>query len=99
MTRQKEISLQTAGHRDIKDLTGEVARIIAGSGITTGIAHVSVVGSTAAVGGIELEPGLAKDLPDALDRLLPPSRAYGTSRPGTMATVTPTCRQRSSANP
>jgi secondary thiamine-phosphate synthase enzyme len=77
MTRQKEISLQTAGHRDIKDLTGEVARIIAGSGITTGIAHVSVVGSTAAVGGIELEPGLAKDLPDAPDRLLPPSRAYG----------------------
>ena len=50
---------------------------MAGSGIGTGIVHVSVVGSTAAVGGIELEPGLAGDLPQALDRLLPPSRSYG----------------------
>ena len=26
---------------------------------------------------VEFEPGLRKDLPDALDRLLPPSRDYG----------------------
>ncbi|MGA2479206.1 MAG: secondary thiamine-phosphate synthase enzyme YjbQ, partial [Spirochaetia bacterium] len=39
--------------------------------------NVFVVGSTAAVGAIELEPGLARDLPETLDRLVPPSRAYG----------------------
>ena len=77
MTWQKEISLQMSGHRDIKDLTAEVARIVGASGITTGIVNLSVVGSTAAVGGIELEPGLAHDLPEILDRLLPPSRSYG----------------------
>jgi secondary thiamine-phosphate synthase enzyme len=77
MTWQKEISLQTSGHRDIKDLTGEVTRLVSVSGITTGIVHVSVVGSTAAVGGIELEPGLARDLPEMFDRLIPPSRSYG----------------------
>ncbi len=77
MTWQKELSLQTSGHRDIHDITHEVARLVAASGIQTGVAHVSVVGSTAAVGGIELEPGLAGDLPEALDRLLPPSRSYG----------------------
>jgi len=77
MTWQKEISLQTSGHRDIRDLTSEVSRLVGGSGVTTGIAHVSVVGSTAAVGGIELEPGLARDLPEILDRLVPPSRSYG----------------------
>ncbi|MGA2639989.1 MAG: secondary thiamine-phosphate synthase enzyme YjbQ [Spirochaetia bacterium] len=77
MTWQKEISLQTSGHRDIKDLTSEVSRLVGGSGITTGIVNVSVVGSTASVGGIELEPGLAMDLPEILDRLVPPSRSYG----------------------
>ena len=34
-------------------------------------------GSTAAIGTIEFEPGLRKDLQEALDRLLPPSRDYG----------------------
>ncbi len=35
------------------------------------------MGSTAAVGAIELEPGLARDLPELFDRLIPPSRTYG----------------------
>lgn len=77
MTWQKEITLSTSGHRDIHDLTGEVARMVEQSGISIGMVHVAVVGSTAAVGGIELEPGLARDLPEVLDRLLPPSRSYG----------------------
>ncbi|MGO9308631.1 MAG: secondary thiamine-phosphate synthase enzyme YjbQ [Spirochaetia bacterium] len=77
MTWQKEITLSTSGHRDIKDLTSAVSRLVEGSGITTGIVHVSVVGSTAAVGGIELEPGLAGDLPEILDQLIPPRRTYG----------------------
>ncbi len=76
MTWQKEISLPTSGHRDVHDLTGEVAQVVQESGISIGMVHVAVVGSTAAVGGIELEPGLARDLPEALDQLLPPSRSY-----------------------
>ena len=31
----------------------------------------------AAVGAIEFEPGLQRDLPELLDRLIPPSRSYG----------------------
>ncbi|MCH7773911.1 MAG: YjbQ family protein, partial [Bacteroidetes bacterium] len=38
---------------------------------------VHVIGSTGAVGAIEFEPGLQRDLPDILDRLMPPSRDYG----------------------
>jgi secondary thiamine-phosphate synthase enzyme len=59
------------------DLTGEVAAIIGASGIITGLAHVFNVGSTAALGTIEFEPGLERDLPEMLDRLIPPSREYG----------------------
>jgi secondary thiamine-phosphate synthase enzyme len=77
MTRQSSIEIRTSGHRDMKDLTAAVAAAVRASGVATGIAHVFVVGSTAAVGAIELEPGLARDLPELLDRLVPPSRAYG----------------------
>jgi secondary thiamine-phosphate synthase enzyme len=35
------------------------------------------VGSTAAVGAIEFEPGLQHDLPAILNKLIPPSRDYG----------------------
>lgn len=69
--------MRTRGHRDIHDLTGEVARIVSASNIKTGTAHVFNIGSTAALGTIEFEPGLEQDLPDMLDRLIPPSRAYG----------------------
>jgi secondary thiamine-phosphate synthase enzyme len=80
MTWQGEISLQTTGHRDIHDITREVQRLVSESRIATGVVNVSVIGSTAAVGGIEMEPGLAGDLPEALDRILPPSRSYGHER-------------------
>ncbi len=59
------------------DLTDRVARIVAKSGIDVGTAHVFNVGSTGAIGTIELEPGLERDLPEVLDRLIPPSRDYG----------------------
>ena len=77
MIYQRELAVQTAGHRDMKGIGGEVERLVAGSGIATGTAHVFVVGSPAAVGAIELEPGLAGDLPELFDRLIPPSRSYG----------------------
>jgi secondary thiamine-phosphate synthase enzyme len=77
MTHQSRIEMRTTGHHDIKDLTSGLAGAIRESGIVTGTAHVFVVGSTAAVGAIELEPGLARDLPELLDRLVPPSRSYG----------------------
>jgi secondary thiamine-phosphate synthase enzyme len=77
MVFQSNIQVQTRGHRDMHDLTALVADQVARSGITTGIAHIFCVGSTAAVGTIEFEPGLERDLPEMLDRLIPPSRDYG----------------------
>jgi secondary thiamine-phosphate synthase enzyme len=80
MTFQREITLQTRGHRDMHDLTPQVAGVVRESAIRAGTAHVFNVGSTGAVGTIELEPGLAADLPDVLDKLIPPSRQYGHER-------------------
>jgi secondary thiamine-phosphate synthase enzyme len=80
MTYQQQITLQTKGHRDIHDLTAEVGRIVEDSHVMTGLVQLFNVGSTAALGTIELEPGLMGDLPDVLDKLVPPSRNYGHER-------------------
>jgi secondary thiamine-phosphate synthase enzyme len=74
---QEQFSLQTRGHRHMVDITAQVTDIVARSKVRTGVAQVFCVGSTAAVGTIEFEPGLERDLPEMLDRLIPPNRDYG----------------------
>jgi thiamine phosphate synthase YjbQ (UPF0047 family) len=58
------------------DLTGQVTSVVNASGIQSGTVNVFNVGSTAAIGTIEFEPGLQHDLPAILDKLIPPSRNY-----------------------
>lgn len=77
MVHQNQLELETTGHRDMHDITRSVAEIVAASGIATGTAHVFNVGSTGAIGTIEYEPGLQRDLPDILDKLIPPDSNYG----------------------
>jgi secondary thiamine-phosphate synthase enzyme len=80
MVFQSEISVQTTGHEDMHDITSSVAQVVHESGVRHGIVHVFNVGSTGAIGSIEYEPGLEEDLPQMLDRLIPPSRNYGHER-------------------
>jgi len=80
MTYQRELQLQTSGHREMHDLTDQVAQVVSASGIHTGVANIFNVGSTGAIGTIEFEPGLQQDLPTMLDKLFPPSRDYGHER-------------------
>jgi secondary thiamine-phosphate synthase enzyme len=77
MIYQREIQIQTSGHRQMHDLTEEIGKIVGASRIGCGLVHIFNVGSTAAIGTIEFEPGLQKDLPSILDKLFPPSRDYG----------------------
>ena len=77
MAYQQRILINTKGHGDMHDLTEQVAEIVSSSAIQRGTVNVFNVGSTAAVGTIEFEPGLQHDLPAILDKLIPPSRNYG----------------------
>jgi len=77
MVYQQEISITTKGHGDMHDLTAQIARVVSSSAIRSGTVNAFNVGSTAALGTIEFEPGLQHDLPAILDRLIPPSRSYG----------------------
>lgn len=80
MVHQDRLRLSTSGHRDMHDITRNVAEIVNRSGIRTGTVTVFNVGSTAAIGTIEFEPGLRQDLPEVFDQLMPPSRDYGHER-------------------
>lgn len=75
-----EIRLSTRGDSDIVDLTGELARLVASSGVTEGQASAFVRGSTAAVTTMEFEPGGVHDLQAALERLLPTRGDYEHNR-------------------
>lgn len=77
MIYQEKIIIKTETNGDMHDLTKEVNNIVKQSGIKTGIAHIFNIGSTAAIGTIEFEPGLQQDLPAILNKLMPPSRDYG----------------------
>ncbi|HEV3145265.1 MAG TPA: secondary thiamine-phosphate synthase enzyme YjbQ [Gemmataceae bacterium] len=77
MVHQDSFTQQTAGHRDMHDLTKRVQAIVSKSGILTGIVQIFHLGSTAAIGIIEFEPGLQQDIPNLLDRLIPASHNYG----------------------
>lgn len=80
MVHHQEIHLQTGRAGQMHDLTGQVASILKTSGVQQGLVNVFNVGSTAAVGTIEFEPGLQQDLHQLLNRLVPPSRDYGHER-------------------
>jgi len=61
----------------MRDLTEHVSKVVADSRVRTGLAHVFAIGSTAGICALEFEPGLKKDLPQVLSKLIPPSRSYG----------------------
>jgi len=77
MVFQKDIQIETKGHRDIHNITDAVEDIVRRSAIQNGTVHVFNIGSTGCIGAIEYEPGLSRDIADLLDRLIPPSDAYG----------------------
>ncbi|MBN2686129.1 MAG: YjbQ family protein [Pontiellaceae bacterium] len=80
MIHREEIQIETAGHGDMHEITKRVEAIASRSGMQSGIVHIFNVGSTGIVGTIEYEPGLERDLPEMLDRLIPPSLDYGHER-------------------
>ncbi len=70
------IEFKTRGEVEIRDITDDVAGIVRGSGMSNGIACVFTPSSTSAITTIEFEPGLLRDLPDALERLFPKRARY-----------------------
>lgn len=75
-THHGYIKLETQGEPDIIDITNRVQDIIGKSGLIWGIVTVFCPGSTGAITTLEFEPGLLKDLPEALERFAPHDAVY-----------------------
>ena len=71
-----EFSVSAGEACDMLDVTGDVQACVSESGLREGIACVSVVGSTAGVSTIEFEPGLQRDVPELMEKLVPSDRSY-----------------------
>jgi secondary thiamine-phosphate synthase enzyme len=73
---QSEFRISTRGRCDVLDITAQVGRIVAESGVKTGVANVSGVGSTLGVTTIEYESGCVSDLERALEKIAPSNPNY-----------------------
>jgi secondary thiamine-phosphate synthase enzyme len=71
-----EITKKTKGNCDIVDITSDIMDVMLKTGIKEGLCTVFSVGSTAGITTIEYEPGLLKDIPKLLDKLIPSAVKY-----------------------
>ena len=76
MTSSATIEFKTKGDGDIIDLTDRVQSALADSGVQDGIVTVCAIGSTAAITTIDFEPGLKRDMPALMQRLIPAGVRY-----------------------
>jgi len=75
-----KISLQSKGNGDIIDITPQVEKQVAESGINNGTVTVFVSGSTAGITTIEYEPGLLSDFQNMWERNIPKNIPYEHDR-------------------
>ena len=76
MVVTRHIKLNTRGHGQILDVTGEVSRQVRDSGLKDGIVTIFTPSSTSALTTIEYESGAVHDLQQLFDRLAPPEADY-----------------------
>lgn len=72
----QKFTVKTKGHTDIIDLTDKVSELLSESGIINGLVNIFVSGSTVGLSMMENEPGLQRDLPQILEKLIPSDKNY-----------------------
>ena len=68
--------VHTEGFNDIIDITGMVQEKLSHCEFTEGNILVFVPGATAGITTIEYEPGLLKDYPEFMEKIIPSDRNY-----------------------
>jgi len=70
------ISLDTHGNSDIRDITKELKRLVVESGLKSGTLTVFCPSSTSGLTTVEFEPGAIADLKRMFEELVPSGREY-----------------------
>src|SRR4030042_4819205 len=82
MTFTETISINTKGFSDIIDITPRVLSYTKQAGISTGLITLFCPGSTGALTTIEYEPGVLRDLKEALEKIAPSDIPYHHDKRG-----------------
>ncbi|MBR5555416.1 secondary thiamine-phosphate synthase enzyme YjbQ [bacterium] len=72
----EKFSVHTKGNTHVIDVTRQVQNAVYRHNLQNAVVHVYVAGSTVSITNIEYEPGLLKDLPEALDKFAPVDKEY-----------------------
>lgn len=72
----EKFSVHTKGNTHIIDITRQVQNAVYRHNLQNAVVHVYVAGSTVSITTIEYEPGLLKDLPEALEKIAPVEKEY-----------------------
>jgi secondary thiamine-phosphate synthase enzyme len=72
----QSFTVETKGNTDVLDITPQVADALERSGLRNGVATVFVSGSTGGITTVEFEPGLRRDIPELMDKLIPAGRYH-----------------------
>ena len=72
----EKFTIHTKGNTQIVDITRQVQNAVYKHNLPNAVVFVYVAGSTVSVTNIEYEPGLLKDLPEALDKIAPVAAEY-----------------------
>jgi len=68
----KEISIRTSSHASLEDITDQINRAIAESGVRSGICHVFVPHTTAGITiNEDADPSVTRDILRELDKVIP----------------------------
>ena len=76
MTFAETIPIDTKGFSDIIDITPRVLSYVKQAGITNGLITLFCPSSTGALTTIEYEPGVLRDLREALEKIAPSDVSY-----------------------
>jgi secondary thiamine-phosphate synthase enzyme len=72
----ESFSVSTRGDSEVLDITDKVSGLLSKHKLKEGNLVVFVSGSTASVTTTEFEPGLRKDIPEAMNRIAPEGMRY-----------------------
>ena len=72
----ERFAISSRGESEVQDITENVSAVLAHHNLKEGAVTVFVPGSTASITTTEFEPGLQRDIPEVLNRMIPKSSRY-----------------------
>ena len=70
------INVRIGPNSEMENITEEVSEKLRRSNIKEGIVTIFIPGATGSISTVEYEPGLKKDIPEALNNIAPESKTY-----------------------